>query len=95
MATAAFLLDHFRGAPLVTCYQDRNMLYSLDELFEHWGLKAALLPSASFAFDAEAFLRRNGAHPVDDFPPPSEIDSVLFTLEVCRRDQPFTFASAQ
>lgn len=91
VATVAYLLDRSPGVPFVMCYQDRNLLYSIDELFEHWGLKSELIPLQSFAFDAESFIARNDAGLVDEFPV-EDIDKVLVMLEIRKRDEPFVFA---
>lgn len=96
VATAAFLMKRSQGAHWIMCYQDRNLLYSIDELFEYWGLKSALVSFESFKFDPSLFVAHNGnAHtsPIDDFPPVSSCHEVLYLLEICYKDQPFMFVS--
>lgn len=94
VATVAFFLERYRGVPFVMCYQDRNLLYSIDELFEHWGLKSELIPLDTFGFDAHRFVALNEtANIVDEFPL-EDVDSVLVMLEVRRKDEPFVFAAS-
>ncbi|PJF19783.1 hypothetical protein PSACC_00436 [Paramicrosporidium saccamoebae] len=90
VATIAFFLDKFRNVPLVMCYQDRNLMYSIIEPLDFWGLKAALIPVDSFGFDPEQFASLNDLTMIQDFPTES-LDKVIFLMEVRRIDENFTF----
>jgi hypothetical protein len=92
VATVAFMLDRYPGVPFVMCYQDRNLLYSIDELFEFWGLKSELISFKDFNFDAARFVESNDPSIVDDFPL-ENVDDVLVMLEICRQSDKFVFAT--
>lgn len=90
IATVAYFLDRCRGSPFVLCYQDRNLLYSIDELLDHWSLKSALIPLSSFKFEVGPFLAANSADLVEDFPE-ENTDTIMVLLEVRRHDEAFSF----
>lgn len=73
------------------CYQDRNLLYSIDELFEHWELKSRLIPLSTFSFDARRFVYNNDMSIVDEFPV-DNVEDVLVMLEIRRVQDPFIFS---
>lgn len=91
VATIAFFLEKFRNVPLVMCYQDRNIMYSIIEPLDFWGLKAALIPMDSFGFDPEQFASLNDLSIIQDFPT-ENLDKILFMMEVRRIDENFAFA---
>lgn len=76
------------------CYQDRNLLYSIDELFEAWELKSELIPFSSFKFSPQFFLNNNHEQIIDDFPVDNTED-ILVMLEVCPKTNNFKYAPNQ
>lgn len=89
VASAAVLMSRNGGAHWIMCYQDRNLLYSIEELFEYWHLKADLIPLSSFNFDPQR-IRLNKTL-VDDFPAAQVCDTTLYVLEICNKDDKFIF----
>lgn len=91
VSTLAFMLSSYPEATFVMCHQDRNLLYSIDELFEFWGLKSDLIPFSSFEFSPADYIRINEKGLVDDFPSAEDAEDVLIVLEVCRKESKFRF----
>lgn len=95
IATAAFLMQRSNGAHWIMCYHDRNLLYSIDELFEYWDLKSAIIPFGLFRFSPSLFLEHNSdaaASLIEDVPLVDSFYETLYLLEICHQDQPFDFA---
>lgn len=95
IATAAFLMKRQRGAHWIMCYHNRNLMYSIDELFEYWDLKSAIIPFESFKFNPSLFLKHNSDTVfslMDDFPPIDSFHETLYLLEICHKDQAFKFS---
>lgn len=86
ISSISTVLRDYPDASFVLCYQDRGILYSIDEYLERYSLKCTLIP---YSFDTDAFLAYN--------PHLSSLFSerpILILLEIARKDADFHFLIA-